>query len=378
MERIMSKQKVAIALLAIALMGSDAAFAQRVEQAQAEQARARAAAERALVWGAEDQAQRTGASQAEISRARAEMEQARLQMEKAARVIATQAQFAPNLEKLNENLHYEFASPFFGSRARIGVNVVDSELGALVTQVMPGSGADSAGLKVGDVIQSVNGGSVATADQGPAQELMAQLRDVEPGDSVSLVVERAGQTLNFDVDTSGDGVWVSAIPGANGYAVQFDGNGNGNGNGNGPNVVSLATTNPGDRIFRSWAFASSPWGDMELVAMSESLGRYFDTEEGMLVVHAPEDDAIDVQDGDVILSIGGRTPNSPEHAIRILSSFETGETIELSIMRDGRKRSVEYTVPEQNNPRVLFAPGAPDNAPRRVPNTLPLPVPTPN
>lgn len=362
----MSKQKVAIVLLVVALIGSDVVFAQQVEQAQtrAEQAQARAAEERAQVRAAEEQAQQAGSSQAAVTQARAEMEQARLQMEKAARVIATQAQFAPNLEKLNENLKnfsYQIQTPFFGNQARIGANIVDSELGALVTQVMPGGGADSAGLKVGDVIQSVNGTSVATADQGPAQELMAQLRDVEPGESVSLVVERAGQTLDFDVDTSRNGVFVSAVPGANGYAVQF------NDNGNGPGFVSLATTNPGDRIFRSWAFASSPWGDMELVAVSDSLGRYFDTEEGMLVVHAPEDDAIDIQDGDVILSISGRTPNSPEHAIRILSSFESGETIELAIMRDGRKRTVEYTVPEQNNGPVLFAPRAPSAAPRAVP-----------
>lgn len=372
----MSKQRVAIVLLAFALMGADAAFAQRVEESQtrAEQARARAAAEReraaedrTQVRAAEEQAQRAGPSQAEIAQARADLEQARLQMEKAARVIATQAQFAPNLEKLNENLNnfsYRIQTPFFGNQARIGADVVDSELGALVTQVMPGGGADSAGLKVGDVIQSVNGTSVATADQGPAQALMAQLRDVEPGESVSLVVERAGQSLDFDVDTSRNGVWVSTVPGANGYAVQF------NSNGNGPGVVSLATTNPGDRIFRSWAFASSPWGDMELVAVSESLGRYFDTDEGMLVVHAPEDDAIDIQDGDVILSISGRTPNSPEHAIRILSSFESGETIELSIMRDSRRRTVEYTVPEPRNPWVTVAPG--------TANVAPLPVPAPN
>jgi S1-C subfamily serine protease len=85
---------------------------------------------------------------------------------------------------------------------------------------------------------------------------------------------------------------------------------------------------------------------MELVEITEALGRYFDTDEGLLVVHAPDDEGIDIEDGDVILAISDRTPNSPEHAIRILSSFEAGETIEFSLMRDGRRRTVEYVVPE--------------------------------
>lgn len=94
-----------------------------------------------------------------------------------------------------------------------------------------------------------------------------------------------------------------------------------------------------DYVFRALNFARSPWGELELVTVTEDLGRYFDTSEGLLVVSAPNDGAmdIDLKEGDVMLSISGRTPNSPEHAIRILSSFEAGETIELSIMRDRRR-----------------------------------------
>lgn len=110
--------------------------------------------------------------------------------------------------------------------------------------------------------------------------------------------------------------------------------------------------------------------------MSEALGRYFDTSEGLLVLSAPDDDAIDIQDGDVILSISGRTPNSPEHAIRILSSFESGETIEFSIMRDGRRDTVEYTVPEQSAAFFQPWPGTAPAAPAApVPPAPPVPTP---
>jgi len=285
----------------------------------------------------------------EVQRARTDMDQARRQLEQAARTIATQVQVLPDLENLNtklENMQVQLlANPFFAGQTRIGTTIVDSEMGALVTQLVPGGGADSAGIKVGDVIQSIDGASISTGDEPPTRELIARLRDVEPGESVTLGVERAGQTLDFEVETSDASQWVTALPGNN-FAFRER-------NFEAPNVTVVG---PGARIFSTWSLAASPWADMELIAMSESLGRYFDTSEGLLVVHAPDDDAIDIEDGDVILSISGRTPNSPEHAIRILSSFEPGETVEFSIMRDGRRRSSEYTVPDQGNARTLAPP----------------------
>ena len=83
------------------------------------------------------------------------------------------------------------------------------------------------------------------------------------------------------------------------------------------------------------------WADMELVELTPALGGYFGTNEGILVVRAPSDDRLELRDGDVILEIGGRTPTSTEHAMRILGSFEPGETLELTIMRNQRRQSLE-------------------------------------
>ena len=388
----MSKQGIAvIALLVFAAIGSEAAFAQdagaeaqetqelqrqRVRELELERAEAqrqrqleRAEVERERELLAQEVQRQRSLEQAdreqqqeEVRRARAEMEQARRELEQAARTIATQVQVAPELERFQgelANLQVLFGD--FGNQSRIGASVVDAEQGALITQVTPGSGAETAGLRVGDIIQSVNGTVVTTADEQPTATLREEIGNVEPGETVALVVERAGRTLNLDVETErGFGGYIGQLP-RNGLWVS-----GGDRNGNAPNVSILS--GPGERVFRSWGFASSPWGDMELVTMSETLGRYFDTDEGLLVLRAPEDDAIDIQDGDVILSISGRTPNSPEHAIRILSSFESGETVEFSIMRDGRRETVEYTVPEQN--AALWQPGV-------VPVPAP-PVPTPD
>jgi S1-C subfamily serine protease len=98
---------------------------------------------------------------------------------------------------------------------------------------------------------------------------------------------------------------------------------------------------------------------MELVTMTAALGRYFQTTEGLLVVRAPEQPAIDIEDGDVILTISGRTPNSPEHAIRILGSFEPGEQVEFELMRDGRREAIEYLVPSAQAVVVPVPPDAP-------------------
>src|SRR5439155_6359849 len=69
-----------------------------------------------------------------------------------------------------------------------------------------------------------------------------------------------------------------------------------------------------------------PWGDLELVSLNPDLGEYFGTKEGVLVVKAPADSSLPLKSGDVILKIGDRTPSSPSHAMRILRSYEAGES----------------------------------------------------
>jgi S1-C subfamily serine protease len=87
------------------------------------------------------------------------------------------------------------------------------------------------------------------------------------------------------------------------------------------------------------------WNDLELVTLTPALGSYFGATEGLLVVRAPDEPRIGLQDGDVILEIAGREPTSPEHAMRILMSFEPGETVSFSIMRRQRRETTQYVIP---------------------------------
>ena len=78
---------------------------------------------------------------------------------------------------------------------------VDAERGALVTEVVPDSAAEEAGLEVGDVIVSIDGDEIAQAT-----EVRAAILDKEPGDEVELGIEREGEeeTLEVTLGRRGD------------------------------------------------------------------------------------------------------------------------------------------------------------------------------
>src|SRR5207247_7007871 len=89
----------------------------------------------------------------------------------------------------------------------------------------------------------------------------------------------------------------------------------------------------------------SPWGDLERASLNADLGEYFGTRDGVLVVRAPADSGLPLKGGDVILSIGGRKPTSPTHAMRILRSYDEGETVSVEIMRKQKRMTLAWKVP---------------------------------
>ncbi|MBI1280359.1 MAG: PDZ domain-containing protein [Anaerolineaceae bacterium] len=96
--------------------------------------------------------------------------------------------------------------PFAAGGSRLGVQFVmldpsvakehnvTETVGALVTQVMPQSPAEKAGLKVNDVVTAVNGDTV-----NGEHNLRDLLAAHKPGDSVKLDVMRDGKSTQLDV-----------------------------------------------------------------------------------------------------------------------------------------------------------------------------------
>lgn len=70
---------------------------------------------------------------------------------------------------------------------------VDST-GVYIVQIVDGGAADNAGLRSGDRIVSVDGSEVSSAS-----DVRAALNKHKIGESISITVERNGQTQNFDV-----------------------------------------------------------------------------------------------------------------------------------------------------------------------------------
>ena len=235
-----------------------------------------------------------------------------------------------------------FAYSFNDNRGRIGVVVrsdADSEtdkIGARIEGVTPGGPAAKAGLKVGDIITKFNGTSLAGAkaedeeESGPGNKLVELARGLEPGDTVQLEYRRGS-------DGKKATLVAERLPRLEMFRF--------------PEPPGMAMPRMPDMNFE---FFGSPWGDLEVVSLNPDLGEYFGTKEGVLVVKAPADSSLPLKGGDVILSIGGRKPTSPSHAMRILRSYEPGETVALDIMRKQKRVTVSWKVPERGERRLRY------------------------
>jgi putative serine protease PepD len=78
------------------------------------------------------------------------------------------------------------------SHPYLGVSLADADGGARVTQVASGSAAADAGLEAGDVITAVDGRAVANAD-----DVVARISAMSPGDAVTLSVQRNGSSTTL-------------------------------------------------------------------------------------------------------------------------------------------------------------------------------------
>jgi S1-C subfamily serine protease len=217
--------------------------------------------------------------------------------------------------------------PYVGPvRAIIGVQLEPAAAGAgaRVRAVSPG-------IRAGDVIVAVNGTELK--EHEPARQMVRILHDVEPDTKVTVRVLRDGKTQDFTVTTRpgpGPMAMVRRLPDVElGPFPDFEG---------------------------GWMF-HGPLMDMELATLTPHLGSYFGSDKGVLVLRAPTDGALKLEDGDVILAIDGRQPTSGSHATRILASYQPGEKLTLRILRQHKTLDLEATVPEHGGHNKFFRRG---------------------
>jgi S1-C subfamily serine protease len=251
------------------------------------------------------------------------------------------AQDRPDRVRVESPRSFSFAF----NRGRIGVvvqtddNREADQVGARIEAVSPGGPSEKAGLKAGDVITRFNGVSLAkTSDEesNPGTKLVRLAQALDPGDTVRIEYRRGNENRHTtlvaeDVDVQ----WsMEGSPGMRGRLMLP------------PDFLDL----PDDLPELSYMFRH-PWGRLEMVNLNPDLGEYFGTAEGVLVVRAPEEQSLPFKGGDVILSIAGRKPTSPAHAMRILRSYESGESVKIEVLRKQKRSTLTWTVPERESRR---------------------------
>jgi hypothetical protein len=234
-------------------------------------------------------------------------------------------------------------------RARLGIKVNlqarDSDsLGAYVESVSPNGPAAKAGLRSGDVITKLDGKSVLSGghaeQEGEQRQSLPGIRLIElaarlqPADTVPVEFLRGKDRRTVSVVTEDEpDMFTMRLPPPGGLHEGMP-----------MPAGEFMDFGPGDRFE---FLAGSPLGDLELAPLNLDLGAYFGTTEGVLVISAPKDGTLGLKGGDVVQSVDGRKPAGPSHLMRILRSYDRGETFKLDILRNRKRETVTGRLAER-------------------------------
>ncbi len=238
--------------------------------------------------------------------------------------------------------HLAFAANF-PPRLGLVLGSPESEAGFTVAGVTPGSGADQAGLQRGDRVLALNG--VKIIDQAGSR-IRDLLTDQQPGDTVEVLFERDGveQTVTVTLSSASEmlvmGDRLTPLGEGGERIIRFR---RGEAGMSAPHLAPM----PGlpSRL------AGLGHG-AELVTNHSGLAPYFGTSDGILVLRIAEDNPLNLESGDVILSIDNETVSRPVDLGRLLLKRDAGDDITILVMRQGMTTELFGTIPEQSAPRT--------------------------
>lgn len=273
---------------------------------------------------------------AEMERARAEMKRAQAEMKRAAEEMVR----ISREQKLSnpKAFAYEFATD--PDRAMLGVTITDGaevegrSAGVLITGVTPGSGADKAGIKTGDLLLVANGVGLAAVDETtPSKRLWSVMEPLKPGDPVTLDYKRDGKRGSTKVIATRP---VEAISPEAMMDWHED---------KAINAV-IPPVPP-----QHWAWSDSDGRQaLQLARIDDDLAGYFRTKDGVLVLRAPATGTLALKSGDVIQRINGRSVASPVAAWEEITSAN-GAALKVDVMRHGKVLSLSGKLaPEADAP----------------------------
>jgi S1-C subfamily serine protease len=223
--------------------------------------------------------------------------------------------------------------PMLGMSIDMGSSGTDAGAGVRVMSVSPGGPAEAAGIRAHDQIVSLNGTPLhSDAQRSASQQLQSIMKAAKSGEPLAVEYRREGKAYKSQI------VAKDMVDQHEDLDL--------------PPLQELLTLEGVDgdamaRVMRLGLHDSSGFGAAEMVDMSPALGSYFGTDKGLLVVRAPPDQRLKLQDGDVLIDIDGRVPGSVSHALQILASYRGGESVHLHILRQKQRLELSVEVPER-------------------------------
>ncbi len=332
----------------------------------------------------------------EIEQARRELSHTHRELQRASRDVAKAHRDLAMAE--DQRLRARLVN--LGDRPMMGVILGPRTAdGIKIIGLSPDGPAERAGLKTGDILTSLRGQSLV--GEGPAAEAVYEvLNDVAEGEEIRVEVLRNGKPLDFmlkperrepaswasyirlpeppavvaDVPDAADfppphivveQIMIPPIDAAElaaraeAMAEQFE--------------VFRAVTSDGenwtvemDGDFKEFAFDSATLAELSeralgeaniwlgapaslgirFARLNEGLGRYFGAEHGVLVLEAAADNPLQLQPGDVVLSIGEDSISETSDVVRALRGYEAGDAVRIAIKRDQRDESLNVVMPD--------------------------------
>lgn len=325
----------------------------------------------------------------EMQRAREELSRAHRELREASREVARAHRELSESDSIVRTIRLTS----LGDRAVIGVVLgSDVEQGIELVGVSPGGPAEEAGILAGDVMVSIAGESLAGEEVESRARVYEIMETVEAGEDLQIVVERDGQAQEFTVtaEVREPSSWQSLvrIPETLGEAETV---------GSAPRIRTIEriavpeideealherleeaqkrletsrfiyhTPQGSHEIEHSWEFNIEDFSEigghafgeaniwfglpltmgLEFATLNEGLGKYFDTDRGVLVIEARDDNAYELKPGDVIMKVTDTEVSSPAELMRALREVEPGEEVELKIKRNRKNKTIKVVMPE--------------------------------
>jgi S1-C subfamily serine protease len=66
----------------------------------------------------------------------------------------------------------------------------------------------------------------------------------------------------------------------------------------------------------------------------------------VLVINVPKESTLGLKGGDVVLGVDGRKTSTPSGLLRILRSYEPGDSFKLEVMRNKSRQTINGTLPK--------------------------------